>query len=576
MSALYETVREKLFKLADGVVETTTNPSSMKNIIFSGGSFEAVNRFEIDQNNVWINGDGTQLLEFYSKARISTYLNQFIRERNCVNYFWAKSASSFNYKRTHGNIAHTIVRTLTNITNVPKIYTTNLDYEKLTNDIVEENELYELYDKQVFYTLGEGWGAFRIDIDTVNQIVPRIKYFRASNTFYVKKDGDIIGIVYLTNYLDSKNKEYTLVETRYVFRKTLENGKKVPYSCIDRECYKIENGDAKFIPLAECDFIADKESHYEFENIPFILGEFSQFYDLDGFENQGLYGRSVFYGKIDNLDDYDQALSVASTSIRRSSPKVIYPVESLQTTRSGVAKTPEEFDTEYLAVPNQLSGDGMSMESATPKVVQPQIQLNIYKDMMEESMKAICGGLISLNDLGLNEQTFFRDSAEAIRERSRQTIYTVNTIRKREQKALKSLVNKSIFLYEYFWKNKTNIDSKQIFENTNINIRYDKFLSPSTEQKVKVYLPMFQSGAISTSKFVHKVYEDEMDETEMEREIEQLNEMRYRQDEGQINFANEVPEFEKTSSPYKDGTTTISDNSGMNNNNRAKKAIDSI
>ena len=56
MSALYETIREKLFKLTDGVVETTTNPSSMKNIIFSGGSFEAVNRFAIDQNNVWING----------------------------------------------------------------------------------------------------------------------------------------------------------------------------------------------------------------------------------------------------------------------------------------------------------------------------------------------------------------------------------------------------------------------------------------------------------------------------------------------------------------------------------------
>ena len=178
--------------------------------------------------------------------------------------------------------------------------------------------------------------------------------------------------------------------------------------------------------------------------------------------------------------------------------------------------------------------------------------------------------------LGLNEQTFFRDSAEAIRERSRQTIYTVATVRKREQKILKSLVNKCIFLYEYFWKNKTNLDTRQFFENTSINIRYDKFLSPSTEQKVKVYLPMFQSGAISTSKFVHKVYEDEMDETEMEREIEQLNEMRYRQDEGQVNFANEVPEFEKTSSPYKDGTTTISDNSGMNNNNRAKKAIDSI
>ena len=564
--------------------ETTTSLSTYKNMNFSGTSWEPINRFVIDEVNVWLNGDSTKMLEFYTQANISTYPSNFLKERNCMNYFWSKSISVNKMKRTTANLVRNISTTLTNIINVPDMYAQNGE-DELVQDILDDNDFkLRTYNNQMLYTLVEGWGAYRIDIDTNKYEYPKIRYFRAKNCFFVKDNEDIVAIIYLQHYVKdgNNNDRYLLVETRYV--KTKDG---VKYSCIDKECYKENYGGMEEVKLSECDFLTDKKAHYEFANIPFILGEPCVFYEIEGMENEGLYGRGAFYGKIDALDDYDQALSVASTCVRRSMPKTTYPVESLEQTQNGNSILPNDFDTEYIAVPSQLTGDGLDMSSATPQVVQPNLNLKNYDLAMEYSLEVILGGLMSLNDIGQNEQTFFRDSAEAIRERSRQTLYTVTHIRRRECALLKSLLNKSVFAYKYFYDGK--VLSKQDIKDLDINIKYDKFLSPSKEQKIKAYLPMFQSGAISLQQFVRAIYEDEMSDTEMEEEIERLYNIRYHNDliqQGKVDGAkeqsdgslafNKEAKFEKTSSPYQDELEDISDNSGMNNYNRAKKNVEKI
>jgi hypothetical protein len=315
--------------------------------------------------------------------------------------------------------------------------------------------------------------------------------------------------------------------------------------------------------------------------VPFILAEPCVFYELDGLENEGLYGRSIFYGKINALDDYDQAFSILQTNIRRSTSKVVYPVESLETTESGETKVPNDFDTEYMAVPNQTYGEGLDVKAAAPHVIQSDVDVTAYEKTLKCAQDIIAGGLISINDIGLTEQTFFRDSAEAIRERSRQTLYTVNYVRRKETKILKSLINKCVFLYEKEWENK-NV-SKENIKDYEVQIRYDKFLSPSAEQKIKSYLPMFQSGAISVEQFVRTIYEDQKSDEEMQEEIDRLNAMRNQTMGGAmgtnngdgINF-NKVPQFEKNSSPHQDEVANLSDNSGMNNHNRGIKNVKEI
>ena len=103
-------------------------------------------------------------------------------------------------------------------------------------------------------------------------------------------------------------------------------------------------------------------------------------------------------------------------------------------------------------------------------------------------------------------------------------------------------MNKCLSLYDFYWLNKPI----QKFEDYEVNVRYDKFLSPSKEQKVKVYLPMFQSGAISTDKFVRLVYEDEMSEREIEEEVKRIEDrmklsMFGKDSVNGINFQNNVP-----------------------------------
>lgn len=576
MASLFKFIQNKILGLIRGK-ETSTNEETKRNMSFTGTSFVNLNRFSLDEVNTWDCGDATKLLEFYTEANISTYPSEYIRTRNCRQYFWSQSVDVAKIKRTTANLVHNISTTLANIINAPDIYSSSDDYYELVNNILEENDFKEkLYTKQLRETLVEGWGAYRIDIDTISNEYPKIRYFRASNVFFAKEEEDIVGIIYLSNYSNEKNEKFMLVETRYV--KTLDN---VKYSCIDKECYKISGETYKKVPIKDCPMIRDTEEHIELANVPFILGEPCVFYEADGYENEGLYGKSIFYGKIDALDDYDQALSVATTCIRRSMPKTTYPVESLELSESGFAKLPNDFDTDYIAVPNQLTGDGLSMESNTPKVIQPTINLKIYKDMMEESLKVILGGIMSLNDIGLNGQTFFRDSAEAIRERSRQTLYTVNYVRKREQKILTSLLDKCIFLKELLWENKA--PTMKDIKNYSVAVKYDKFLSPSKEQKIKSYLPMFQSGAISIEQFVRAVYEDEMSDKEMEEEIQRLRDIRLmangfvkgQDTKGGENFR-EVPSFDKNSSPYQDEVEKLSDNSGMNNHNRALKNLQDL
>lgn len=579
---IFEFIKTKIFRLNKGYKETITSQKSLQNQTFSINTFERSNRFFLDEINTWYQGDSTKLLEFYTKARTSFYPSEYIRQRNCTQYFWSQSVDVQKIKRTTANLVRTITSTLCNIINFPDIYCGALennvenpsgDKNELLKEIIDQNDFIDrLYDIQMRKTLYEGWGAYKININNENDEYPKIRYHNAQDCYFVKEEGDIKAIIFLSYYYNENNKRFILVDTRYT--KKIDG---IMYSCIDQQVFEELQNSVREVSLSECDFLQDKTPHREFANIPFILGEPCVFYEVDGLENDGFFGRSIFYGKIDALDDYDQALSVASTCIRRSMPKVTYPVESIDTDRNGNAKLPNDFDTDFIAVPNQMTGDGLDMSSATPKVVQPTLHLNIYKDMMDENMKTIAGGVISINDIGLNEQTFFRDSAEAIRERSRQTLYTINYVRKKESRILKSLFNKLIFVYERFWKGLS--PTIKDFKDYNIQIRYDKFLSPSKEQKIKAYLPMFQSGAISDEKFVRTIYEDELSDSEMEKEIQELKDRRLLasgiNSDGGETF-NKTPSFEKNTSPYQDELTQLSDNSGMNNHNRGIKNVKDI
>lgn len=573
---LFKKTKDMLMSITNNITETTTSVESERYFTFAKKSWQNYNRYVLDEIDVHELGDSTKIMFFYTKANLSQYPQNALVYRNCYNYFWSQVAETRKFKATSSNLVRNISTTLTNIVSNPDIYTRDETTQALLTKILEENDFIDkLYYKQKYKTLVQGWGAYRIDIDSVRNSYPKIRYFNAHNSFFIKEEDDIVAIGYHSHFRDAKDKKYLLIEIRYV--KWVDN---IPYSCVDKKCF-MEDNIEKEIPLKDCDFLKDKNEHIEFANVPFILGEPCVFYELEGLENEGMYGRSAFYGKIDALDDYDQAVSISSTAVRLSLPKVTRSVESLQS-RGGKAKMPNDFTIDYVEVPNVADRDG-KLSDMTPKVVQPSVDLKKYDQQMEYSLEIILGSLMSLNDIGQNEQTFFRDSAEAIRERSRQTLYTVEHIRKRERKIITSLLNKCVFFYNSVWLGK--VESVEDFKTFGIQVHYDKFLSPSKEQKIKTYLPMYQSGAISVEKFVRTIYEDEMSEEDMQREIDYLEYQRSlartskfegkEGENGEVNFK-EAVRFVKTSSPYQDPIEKLSDNSGMNNHNRSVKDIKNI
>lgn len=523
-----------------------------------------INTYIIDELLAWYSSNSSILLEFYSANMIKEYPKQFIFYRNCENYFWAQSAREKKIKRTTSGLMYSIIKIIVDIVGIPKLavfgdekVNERIKFIDSTNRFLDS----AYYGKQLPLTAVEGWGAYRIDIDTINEKCPRIRYYDGRNCSF-EEDGDGIKKIKFLDYFLYNNKEYALVDERYM----LDN----ETSCVDKRVFEI-NPHSERIERNLKDFpnLKDQEKHIEIK-VPFILAEPCRWYELPdiGFSD-GLYGRSLFYGKIDSLDDYDQAVSIASTSVRRSTPKVTYPVDSLETDKNGQAKIPDRFDLEYIQVPTHITGDGKSIENQGPKVVQPDIKIDLYTKEQDQILDHICSGIISLGDLGMNKNAyFFRDSGTALRERSKQTLFTRNLICRKEQSIIKSLMNKTLYLDSMFFK---QIPLKDDYD---VEVLYDKFSIPSKEERVKVYLPMYQSGAISDEMFVSLIYDDDLSEEDKKQEIEAIKQKRYEQN-GLVENNQQVPEVPRSTSPY-EAEDRLDNQSGMNNYNRGKKAVNSI
>lgn len=522
-----------------------------------------INTYLIDEQLAWFSSNSNIILEFYTSSNIQTYPQQFIFYRNCASYFWAQAAKEKKIKRTTAGIMHSIIKILVDIVGIPKM---SIIGDNKSNDrlqfIEQENQFLDhtYYMKQLPLTAVEGWGAYRIDIDTINEKCPRIRYYDGRNCAF-EEDGNKITKIKFYDYFLYNNKQYLLVDERYMKDSTT--------SVVDKKVYEVSGGDELIeMKLNQFPNLKDQQEHIEI-NVPYILGEPCRWYEMvDVGFSDGMFGRPLFYGKIDSLDDYDQAVSIASTTIRRSTPKVSYPVDSLETDKNGNAKIPDRFDTEYIQVPTHITGDGKELNKQGPQVVQPNIVIDIYTKEQDQILDQICSGIISVGDLGMNKNAYpSGDSGTALREKSKQTLFTREFICRAEQKMLKRLFNKVLAIDSMFFGNGV------VKKDYDIEVLYNKFSIPSKEERVKVYLPMFQSGAISDEMFVSLVYDDDLSVESKAKEIEAIKLLR-QQKVGESN--NQIiPEVARTTSPY-EADDRLDKQSGMNNYNRGVKAVQDI
>ena len=494
---IIEKIRQRILRFLR-IDEIPYDPESERLTFVS--DYPAELAFRVKEAEVWLKGDSNELLNFYTESRVRGFLRNPIYNRNRANYFWAISADEASIKRVHSGVPRAIAETLANVVGVPKVSLgKDADPEALKG--VDWARL--VGQEQLPYTLGVGYGAFKVDIDPeLSPDAPIVRFVRAGNVEFVARKGKDVGIIF-KSYYAANGKTYALLETRRVD----EEGN----SIIEYELFRQEGRDqAVPVPLSEVPGLEGLRN----VSIPgygkILAVPCRIFPDPDN----PAYGRSVFAGKYDLFDDLDQSLSQRSQTCRVSTPVEYYPADLLRYDGNGNPMPPKAYNRQYVQGPGGLrDGDG-NVNSA---IVTTQPDLNFDQYTAEEAalVSQILVGILSPATLGIDVAR--KDNAAAQREKEKVTIMVRNMVIAAETGIVKALASLVADMHGYMRTGRVSLGEKDI------GVKFPMFANPTFEEMSKVLYPMWEAGAISTRLYVEKLYGDALSEREKAEEIAALD-----------------------------------------------------
>lgn len=456
----------------------------------------------VQEAEVWMKGDSNELLNFYTKANIKKFLRNPIYNRNRANYFWAISADEVSIKRVHSGVPRAIAETLANVVGVPKVTLGKDDSPEELRGI-DWGRL--VGQEQLPYTLGVGYGAFKVDIDPeLSPDGPIVRFVKAENVEFVAKKGKDIGVIFKSYYVADK-KTYVLLETRRID----ENGD----SIVEYELFRQEGDQVSSVPLSEVPGL-DRLENIRIPRYGKILAVPCRIFpDPDN----PAYGRSIFAGKYDLFDDLDQSLSQRSQTCRVSTPVEYYPADLLRYDQNGVPMPPNVYNRQYVQGPGGLK-DGDGNVNAAIITTQPDLNFDQYTAEETALVSQILVGILSPATLGIDVAK--KDNAEAQREKEKVTIMVRNGIIAAETGIIKDLASLVIDIYDYMKTGRVTLGEKDI------GVKFPMFANPSFEEMSKTLYPMWEAGAISTKLYVEKLYGDTLSDQEKAEEVAALESRR--------------------------------------------------
>ena len=530
---LREHIRRRVLKML-GLVKYDTAPDSDR-LTFINDS-ESVTKMKLREYNVWYDGDGDELLNFYTRAHVIDFNYEPFYMRNKKNYFWAISSSEAQIKRTHSGQPRNIVDTLVNIMPFPMVGTGDDTETEGLMKIIDESGLRQAYkDEQLPLTLVEGWGCWKINWDKDVSDYPTAAYYRAENVDFVYKNKKIIGCIFKDYYTTDK-KRYVLIETRRIVYKAAEDEDSHAYAgaragttykegervlVIESELFELpRSGASSDAPLKKVELSAVPELKDVPERIE--IGPTDKMFAvpcilLGQTSPQGGYGRSIFTGKIDLFDDLDQALSQASNAVRLSTPIEYFNSEFFERDKNGMPKKPTSYDRKYVMVEGQRNGDGTSAGQPI-QITQPNLQFAQYDDHAIQILLQILNGILSPATLGIDIAK--KDNAAAQREKEKVTIFTRNGLIDGETEILKELLTQLTMAKEFM---DTGMITKTAY---NISVKFNEFADDSFENKLDVLGKAYDMEEIAADMYIEKLYGDTLSRAEKEKEKSFLEESR--------------------------------------------------
>lgn len=456
-------------------------------------------RYRMKEAQIWLRGDSNELLNFYTNQEVYGFSKNPVYNRNRLNYFWAQSAMEPSMKRVHSGLAKAMVETLTNAVGVPTVTVDGDMSPKILDDIHFTRLLNQ---QQIPQTLGVGWGAFKVSFDPTLSKHPIVSFYKAEDVEFVTKKGIDVGIIY-KNYYTVGKRDYLLLETRRID----EEGS----SCIEYELFEIRKGDE----IAPCDMSEVPElANLKNVKIPgyrHILGVPCRFFRD---EDNPDYGRSIFDGKYDLMDDLDQSLSQRSQTCKVSTPVEYYPSDLLRFDKNGRAQFPQIYNRQFVQKPGGApDGDGNS--DGAIQTTQPQLNFDQYTSEQMAIVSQILIGILSPATMGIDVAK--KDNADAQREKEKVTTMTRDNVIASEKEIVRDLVSLCVDVEEYLSSGSISLKEHQI------SVKFPQFASPSFETMSQILTPMWAQGAISTRMYVDKLYGDSLSKEEKEAEISWLD-----------------------------------------------------
>lgn len=528
---ILERMRARVRGIAGSVLKTKRPDDDRTTFINDN---EKLGRMKLKEYDVWYDGDGDELLNFYTRENYIGFNYEPFYMRNKKNYFWAISSTEAQIKRTHSGQPRNIVDTLVNIMPFPLISAG--ENTKNLQAVVKESGLEQVYkDEQLPLTLVEGWGCWKINWDKDVSDYPSVEYVSAENVDFIYKNGKIIGIVF-KNYYTSDKKRYLLLETRSIEWKpnssAAEGSEGERVLVITNELYELPTNMAagdddtllKKVDLKTVSALESVEERIE-------IGPFDKLFAvpcilLGNTSRQWGYGRSIFTGKIDLFDDLDQALSQSSNAVRLSTPIEYIDEEYLERDKNGLPKKPKAYDRKYIMMKGQKNGDGLATGQPV-QITQPSVEFNRYSDHAVQILLQILNGILSPATLGIDIAK--KDNAAAQREKEKVTIFTRNALINGEERILRSLMEQMLMAKEFMDTGAVSVHAYDI------SVKFNEFADDSFENKLEALGKAYDMEEISTDMYLNKLYGDTLSDEERAAEKEFLESARQARTEAYSN-----------------------------------------
>lgn len=428
------------------------------------------------KNRIWYRGDSEELTQLYS---------QIPGDRT---RFWAATCTpGLEIRKIHTGLPGMITEVLTSIVMA------DMNDIKITDsrqaewkEIAEDNSFSELVAEALTETLYIGDGAFKLSFDTVLSKYPIIEFYPGDKIDINYDRGRVKEVIFKTVYTHD-SKEYLLLETYgygYINYELQRDGKEVEITSIPQT--------ANLIPVTWADNFCMA--------IPFKVFKSSKWKGR---------GKSIFDGKADNFDSFDESWSQWMDALRRNRTKEYVPEDMLpRNPNTGEVLKPNAFDNSYIQT------DSPMQEKAIKKIelVQGDIPHESYLSTYITALDLCLQGLISPSTLGIDVKKL--DNAEAQREKEKATLYTRNKIVEAMQNTLPKVINTVMKAWDTW--------NKKPVEDLEVEVPFGEYANPSFESQVETVGKAKTQGIMSIEASVEELYGDSKDEDWKAEEVMRL------------------------------------------------------